>query len=196
MPDWYQQGLPHIWLPYSQMQTASPPLAARSTQGSHITLTDGRVLVDGVAAWWTACHGYNHPHIRQTVTEQLGTMPHVMFGGMVHEPALRLASRLCALLPDDLERVFFTDSGSVAVEVAMKMAIQYRLNRGERQRTRLLAFRGGYHGDTLATMAICDPEEGMHHLYGPALTEHLIAPLPVDAPRTPAFMAPLARPAH
>lgn len=146
MPDWYQQGLPHIWLPYSQMQTASPPLAARSTQGSHITLTDGRVLVDGVAAWWTACHGYNHLHIRQAVTEQLGTIPHVMFGGMVHEPALRLASRLCALLPGDLERVFFTDSGSVAVEVAMKMAIQYRLNRGERQRTRLLAFRGGYHG--------------------------------------------------
>lgn len=123
MPDWYQQGLPHIWLPYSQMKTAPAPLAARSTRNARIQLTDGRELVDGVAAWWTACHGYNHPHIRAAVTAQLGTMPHVMFGGMVHEPALRLASRLCAMLPGDLDQVFFTDSGSVAVEVAMKMAI-------------------------------------------------------------------------
>ncbi|MFT8931489.1 MAG: adenosylmethionine--8-amino-7-oxononanoate transaminase [Acetobacter syzygii] len=196
MPDWYQQGLPHIWLPYSQMKTASAPLAAQNTHGSHITLTDERTLVDGVAAWWTACHGYNHPYIRQAVTKQLETMPHVMFGGMVHEPALRLASRLCALLPGDLERVFFTDSGSVAVEVAMKMAIQYRLNKGEHQRTKMLAFRGGYHGDTLATMAVCDPEEGMHHLYGSALAEHVIAPLPVDETSTRAFMDLLARYAH
>lgn len=196
MPDWYQKGLPHIWLPYSQMQSAPPPLAVQGTHGSRLSLTDGRTLIDGVAAWWTACHGYNHPHIRQAVARQLEVMPHVMFGGMVHEPALRLASRLCALLPGDLERVFFTDSGSVAVEVAMKMAIQYRLNKGERHRTKMLAFHGGYHGDTLATMAICDPEEGMHHLYGPALTEHVIAPLPVDAASTQVFMALLAKHAH
>ncbi len=95
-PAWYEQGLPHIWLPYSQMQTAPPPLPCVATQGSRITLADGRTLVDGVAAWWTACHGYNHPHIHAAAAEQLARMPHVMFGGMVHEPALRLASRLCA----------------------------------------------------------------------------------------------------
>jgi adenosylmethionine-8-amino-7-oxononanoate aminotransferase len=195
-PAWYEQGLPHIWLPYSQMKTASPPLPCVATQGSRITLADGRVLVDGVAAWWTACHGYNHPHIHASAADQLARMPHVMFGGMVHEPALRLASRLCALLPGDLERVFFTDSGSVAVEVAMKMAIQYRLNRGEHTRTKMLAFQGGYHGDTLATMAICDPEEGMHHLYGSALAQHVIAPLPVDEASTARFYSLLEQHAH
>lgn len=196
MPDWYQQGLPHIWLPYSQMKTAPAPLAARSTQNARIQLTDGRELVDGVAAWWTACHGYNHPHIRAAVQAQLETMPHVMFGGMVHEPALRLARRLSALLPGDLERVFFTDSGSVAVEVAMKMAIQYRLNTGEPKRTKMLAFKGGYHGDTLATMAVCDPEEGMHHLYGDVLATHIIAPLPQDEESEAAFFKLLDEHAH
>lgn len=195
-PDWYQQGLPHIWLPYSQMQTISPPIAAAATHGSRITLTDGRELIDGVAAWWTACHGYNHPHIRTCVQHQLETMPHVMFGGMVHEPGLRLAKRLCDRLPGDLERVFFTDSGSVSVEVAMKMAIQSRLNKGETRRTRIMAFRGGYHGDTLATMAVCDPEEGMHHLYGDVLAQQVIAPLPCDDASTQAFHTILERHAH
>ncbi|GAN68862.1 adenosylmethionine-8-amino-7-oxononanoate aminotransferase [Acetobacter orleanensis NRIC 0473] len=195
-PDWYTQGVPHIWLPYSQMKTAPAPLAAQSTQNARITLTDGRELVDGVAAWWTACHGYNHPHIRAAVAAQLATMPHVMFGGMVHEPALRLASRLCAMLPGDLDRVFFTDSGSVAVEVAMKMAIQYRLNTGEPKRTKMLAFKGGYHGDTLATMAVCDPEEGMHHLYGDVLANHIIAPLPQDEASEAAFFQLLDDHAH
>ena len=195
-PAWYEQGLPHIWLPYSQMKTASPPLPCVATQGSRITLADGRVLVDGVAAWWTACHGYNHPHIHASAADQLARMPHVMFGGMVHEPGLRLAKRLCDRLPGDLERVFFTDSGSVSVEVAMKMAIQSRLNKGETQRTRILAFRGGYHGDTLATMAVCDPEEGMHHLYGNVLARQVIAPLPCDDASTQAFHAILERHAH
>lgn len=196
MPDWYTQGLPHIWLPYSQMKTAPAPLAARSTQNARIQLTDGRELVDGVAAWWTACHGYNHPHIRAAIEAQLTTMPHVMFGGMVHEPALRLATRLCAMLPGDLDRVFFTDSGSVAVEVAMKMAIQYRLNKGEPKRTKMLAFKGGYHGDTLATMAVCDPEEGMHHLYGDVLANHIIAPLPQDEASEAEFFRLLDEHAH
>lgn len=195
-PDWYTQGVPHIWLPYSQMKTAPAPLAARSTQNARIRLTDGRELVDGVAAWWTACHGYNHPHIRAAVEAQLALMPHVMFGGMAHEPALKLASRLCAMLPGDLDRVFFTDSGSVAVEVAMKMAIQYRLNKGESKRTKMLAFKGGYHGDTLATMAVCDPEEGMHHLYGDVLANHIIAPLPQDEASKAAFFQMLEQHAH
>lgn len=180
-PEWLEQGMKHVWLPYTQMQTTLPPLPAVSTDGCTITLADGTELVDGIASWWTACHGYNHPHIHQAVSAQLIRMPHVMFGGLVNEPALTLARRLAAMLPGDLDRVFFTDSGSVAVEVAMKMAIQYWLNRGQTGRTRLVAFRGGYHGDTMATMAVCDPEEGMHSLYQGALPEHFIADLPVNA---------------
>ncbi len=173
-------GAGRLWLPYTQMQTAAPPLRAHWTDGCRIGLADGRVLIDGIASWWTACHGYNHPHIRQAVTDQLGRMPHVMLGGLVHEPALLLADRLAALLPGDLERVFFAESGSVAVEVAIKMAIQFWLNRGERGRTRLVAFRGGYHGDTLATMAVCDPEEGMHSLFAGVLPQQHLVDLPRD----------------
>ena len=120
-PDWYAGGIEHVWLPYAQMKTAAPPLPVVRTQGSRIQLADGRELIDGVASWWTACHGYNQPHIRQAVERQLGEMPHVMFGGLAHEQALLLARRLAALLPGDLTRVFFSDSGSVAVEVAMKI---------------------------------------------------------------------------
>jgi adenosylmethionine-8-amino-7-oxononanoate aminotransferase len=162
------------------MQTAPAPLRAVRTDGCRIWLDDGRVLVDGTASWWTACHGYNHPHIRAAVTRQLERMPHVMFGGLTHEPAEALAEKLCALLPGDLNHVFFADSGSVAVEVAMKMAAQYWLNQGVRTRTRFVAFTGGYHGDTFAAMAVCDPDEGMHALFGPLLAQHAILPLPRD----------------
>ena len=175
------EGYPHIWLPYAQMKTVSPPLPVVRSHGSRLELADGRSLVDGVAAWWTACHGYNHPHIAHAVRAQLDAMPHIMFGGLTHEPALTLARRLCALLGPGFDRVFYTDSGSVAVEVAMKMAVQYWLNRGERGRTRLLAFKGGYHGDTFGTMAVCDPDEGMHSLYRGLLPEHDIHALPRDA---------------
>jgi adenosylmethionine-8-amino-7-oxononanoate aminotransferase len=162
------------------MQTAAAPLRAVRTQGCRITLDDGRVLIDGIASWWTACHGYNHPHIRQAAIRQLETMPHIMFGGLTHEPAERLAERLCAMLPGDLSHVFFAESGSVAVEVALKMASQYWINQGIRTRRRFLAFRGGYHGDTFATMAVCDPEEGMHALYSGLLAEHDSLYLPRD----------------
>ena len=134
-PDWLRTGLEHVWRPYAQMKTARPPLPVVATAGSRITLADGRELIDGIASWWTACHGYNDPHIRAAVERQLAVMPHVMFGGLVHEPALTLARRLAALLPGDLERVFFSESGSVAVEIAMKMAVQYWLNRGVRGRS-------------------------------------------------------------
>lgn len=174
------EGLSNIWLPYTQMRTAPMPQTAKRTEGSVIELADGRRLIDGIASWWTACHGYNHPHIHDAVSRQLREMPHVMFGGLVHAPALDLASRLARLLPGDLERVFFTDSGSVAVEVAIKMAVQYWINKGQRGRTRLLSFRGGYHGDTLGTMAICDPEEGMHAMFAGALPEQILADLPDD----------------
>src|SRR5215813_14876818 len=141
-PDWYEGGLAHVWLPYAQMKTAAPPLPVVATEGSRIVLADGRVLIDGIASWWTACHGYNHPHIRAAVQRQLEVMPHVMLGGLVHEPALTLAGRLAALLPGDLTRVFFSESGSVAVEVAMKMALQFWPNQGVRKRKNFLAFKG------------------------------------------------------
>ncbi len=187
LPEWLRQGWNHVWLPYTQMQTAPLPLAVARTEGSRIFLTDGRVLIDGVASWWTACHGYNHPHIQAAVARQLETMPHVMFGGLAHEQAYRLATRLAALLPDPLNRVFFSESGSVAVEVALKIAVQARLNRGERGRTKILGFTGGYHGDTIGTMAICDPEEGMHSLFAGLLPEQPVVPLPRDADSRAAF---------
>lgn len=180
VPDWMAQGQPHIWLPYAQMKTATPPLPVVRSHGSRLELADGRTLVDGVASWWTACHGYNHPHIAQAVRAQLDAMPHVMFGGLTHEPALTLARRLAGLLGPGLDRVFYTDSGSVAVEVAMKMALQFWLNQGEHGRTRFLAFRGGYHGDTFGTMAVCDPDEGMHSLFNGMLAGHDIVSLPRD----------------
>jgi adenosylmethionine-8-amino-7-oxononanoate aminotransferase len=177
-PDWYAAGLAHLWRPYTQMKTAGAPLAVAATRGARITLSDGRTLVDGNASWWTACHGYNHPHIAEAVRRQLAIMPHVMLGGLVHEQPARLAARLAALLPGDLDHVFFSDSGSVAVEVAMKMALQYWINCGHRGRTKFLAFRGGYHGDTIATMAVCDPEEGMHAHFAGALPEQFVLDLP------------------
>ena len=122
--EWYEQGLPHVWLPYCQMQVAPPPLPVVRTHGCRIVLADGRELIDGIASWWSVCHGYNHPHILTCVARQLEAMPHVMFGGLVHEPALRLAARLSSLAPPGLSRVFFSDSGSVAVEVALKIALQ------------------------------------------------------------------------
>jgi adenosylmethionine-8-amino-7-oxononanoate aminotransferase len=170
--------LSHLWLPYRQMKTAPPPLVVERTAGVRLYLADGRELIDGIASWWTACHGYNHPHIRAAVAGQLERLPHVMLGGLVHAQAQSLAARLAALLPGDLNHVFFSESGSVAVEVAMKIAVQYRSNRGERGRTRFLSFRHGYHGDTFAAMSICDPEEGMHRLFGPVLPAQLVVPLP------------------
>jgi adenosylmethionine-8-amino-7-oxononanoate aminotransferase len=187
--NWLREGWRHVWLPYAQMQTAPLPLPVVRTQGSEIHLADGRVLIDGIASWWTACHGYNHPYIAQAVAAQLHTMPHVMFGGLGHEPAYRLATRLAAMLPGSLNRVFYTDSGSVAVEVAIKIAVQSRLNKGERGRTKILGFTGGYHGDTLGTMAICDPEEGMHSLFTGLLPEHPVIALPRDPASIAAFDA-------
>jgi adenosylmethionine-8-amino-7-oxononanoate aminotransferase len=195
-PDWFIRGMPHIWLPYTQMKTSAPPPAVVRTDGSRIILADGRELIDGIASWWTACHGYNHPHIRAAVEKQLGLMPHVMLGGLVHEQALSLSARLAALLPGDLSRVFFSDSGSVAVEVAMKMAAQYWLNQGARGRTKFLAFKGGYHGDTVATMAVCDPEEGMHAHFAGLLPQEYIIDLPRDENTIAAFDTFLAAHAH
>jgi adenosylmethionine-8-amino-7-oxononanoate aminotransferase len=181
MSDWLTPGLAHLWLPYTQMQTAPAPLPVVASTGVRLELADGRQLIDGISSWWTACHGYNHPHIRAAVEQQLARLPHVMFAGLVHEPAARLAARLAALLPGDLERVFFTESGSVSVEVALKMAIQYWRNQGQAEKRRIVCFRHGYHGDTFATMALCDPEEGMHTLFAGSMPEQIMAELPTDA---------------
>ena len=190
---WYGQGLAHVWLPYAQMKTARPPLAVARTEGCRIVLADGRELIDGIASWWTACHGYNHPHIREAVERQLSVMPHVMFGGLAHEQALTLATRLAALLPGDLDRVFFSESGSVAVEIAMKMALQYWINRGARGRTKFVAFKGGYHGDTLGAMSVTDPDSGMHDAFRGALPDHVIVDLPTDQAKGEALELVLAR---
>jgi adenosylmethionine---8-amino-7-oxononanoate aminotransferase len=194
--DWFAQGLPHVWLPYTQMKTSAPPLPVARTQGSRIMLADGRELIDGIASWWTACHGYDHPHIRQAVERQLAIMPHVMFGGLVHEQALTLARRLTTLLPGDLDRVFFSESGSVSVEVAMKMAVQFWVNRGQPNRRKFIAFKGGYHGDTTGAMAVCDPEDGMHALFRGLLPEHVIVDLPRDEETTAALERMLEREAE
>ena len=176
------------------MKTVAPPLAVTATRGSRIVLADGRELIDGIASWWTACHGYNHPHIRAAVERQLAQMPHVMFGGLVHEPALTLARRLVGLLgPGDLDRVFFSDSGSVAVEVALKMAVQYWRNQGRGRRTRFLAFTGGYHGDTTGAMAVSDPQGSMHAAFRGLLPEQITVDLPIDETSTAAFKAALER---
>jgi adenosylmethionine-8-amino-7-oxononanoate aminotransferase len=185
--------MPHVWLPYTQMKTAGDPLPVMATQGSRIVLADGRELIDGIASWWTACHGYNHPHIAAAVRRQLDVMPHVMFGGLAHEPALTLARRLAALMPQGLDRVFFSDSGSVAVEVAMKMAVQYWRNRGAGARTRFIAFNGGYHGDTTGAMAVSDPVDGMHHVFAGLLPRHLFCDLPRDDESLAALTAVIER---
>ncbi len=176
--EWFERGLGHIWLPYSQMKTAPEPLPVVATEGVRLRLASGRVLIDGIASWWTACHGYNHAHIRSAVERQLAQMPHVMFGGLGHEPGFRLATRLAELLPGTLNRVFFSESGSVSLEIALKMATQYWINRGERGRTKFVSFRGGYHGDTLGAMSVCDPEEGMHALFAGLLPAQHVVELP------------------
>ena len=186
-PTWLNEGWPHVWLPYTQMQGADLPLAAATTQGSRITLSDGRELIDGIASWWTACHGYNHPHITAALHDQLDKMAHVMFGGLGHQPAFDLARRLAAMLPGDLSHVFFTDSGSVAVEVAMKMALQYWINKGQAHKRRFLSFGGAYHGDTTGAMSVTDPDEGMHALFAGILPKHYFTDIPTNDDGLAAF---------
>jgi adenosylmethionine-8-amino-7-oxononanoate aminotransferase len=168
----------HVWHPYGPMPGAGTPLPVVGASGVRLTLADGRELVDGMSSWWAAVHGYRHPVLDAAVTDQLGRMAHVMFGGLTHEPAIRLARRLVDLTPAGLEHVFFADSGSVAVEVAIKTVIQYWRSRGRPAKSRLLALRGGYHGDTFAAMSVCDPVGGMHHLFSDVLAAQVFADKP------------------
>jgi adenosylmethionine---8-amino-7-oxononanoate aminotransferase len=176
----------HVWHPYSPMPATAPSLPIASARGVRLRLEDGRELIDGMASWWCAVHGYRHPVLDAAVRCQLERMAHVMFGGLTHGPGVRLAARLVQLSPDGLEHVFFSDSGSVAVEVAIKMCLQYWRAQRHPERRRLLTVRGGYHGDTFGAMAVCDPVGGMHSLFRGALAEHVF----VDRP-PPGFDAPL-----
>jgi adenosylmethionine-8-amino-7-oxononanoate aminotransferase len=175
---WLHESEAYVWRPYCQHRTAPPPLAVAATRGCRLILADGTELVDGIASWWTAAHGYGHPHIRARVTEQLATMPHVAFGGLAHEAGYTLARRLAGLLGGHLSHVFFTESGSVAVEVALKMALQSFYNAGRPRRT-VVAFGGAYHGDTFATMSLCDPVDGMHNAFTGNGVRAVHMPLPV-----------------
>ena len=167
--------------PYAPPTAAGPLFAVESARGVRLALRDGRELIDGMSSWWAAIHGYNHPALNEAFTRQLGRMSHVMFGGLTHEPAVRLCERLIALTPEPLTRVFLCDSGSVSVEVALKLAVQYFHAIGRTQKRRFATVRGGYHGDTLGAMALCDPVTGMHAMFRGVLGEQLFAERPGPA---------------
>jgi adenosylmethionine---8-amino-7-oxononanoate aminotransferase len=184
----------HVWHPYAPMPASAPVHPVVSASGVRLTLADGSSLIDGMSSWWAAIHGYGHPALDAALTDQLNRMAHVMFGGLTHPPAVRLAELLIDITPASLTKVFFADSGSVAVEVAIKMALQFWRSQGRPERHRLLTVRGGYHGDTFGDMAVCDPIGGMHHLFTDVLASHVFAPEPplgYDAPPSSAYLAEL-----
>lgn len=169
----------HIWHPYTSITQPAPVFPVARADGVILQLEDGRQLVDGMSSWWCMLHGYNHPVLNQAIIDQTQRMAHVMFGGLTHEPAITLAEKLVNLTPKPLQRLFLCDSGSISVEVAMKMALQYWQTLGQPQKQRLLSFRKGYHGDTFAAMSVCDPHTGMHHLFADAIRQQVFAESPV-----------------
>ncbi|GEM34719.1 adenosylmethionine-8-amino-7-oxononanoate aminotransferase [Nocardia neocaledoniensis NBRC 108232] len=182
----------HVWHPYGGFPATTEPLVVASAAGTRLTLADGRELVDGMSSWWAAVHGYRHPVLDAALLAQSQRMSHVMFGGLTHEPAARLTQLLVELTPDGLDKVFLCDSGSVSVEVAAKMCLQYWRGVGKPGKHRLLTWRGGYHGDTFTPMSVCDPEGGMHALWTDVLTEQIFVPAP-PATFEPGYVAELER---
>ena len=168
----------HVWHPYAAMPNPLPVFAVRSAKGVRLELEDGRSLIDGISSWWTCIHGYSHPRLNQAAQRQMENMSHVMFGGLTHRPAVELAQKLIEITPEPLQHVFFSDSGSVAVEVAMKMAVQYWHNRAQPHKHKFLTLRSGYHGDTFAAMSVCDPVNGMHPLFNGLLAKQYFADAP------------------
>ena len=175
---WIDYDNQHIWHPYSAIGADLPVFPVVAANGVRLKLADGRELIDGMSSWWSAIHGYNHPEMNRAIQDQLQSMAHVMFGGLTHRPAVELAAKLIELTPEPLQTVFFADSGSVAVEVAMKMAIQYWHACGQPGKQRFLTLRHGYHGDTFGAMSVCDPVTGMHGLFSQVLTRQYFAPAP------------------
>jgi len=171
----------YVWHPYSSLTDPIPAYEVTSAEGVYLNLQDGRQLIDGMASWWCAIHGYNHPVLNQAAKDQIDRMSHVMFGGITHSPAVTLCEKLVELTPTGLTKVFLSDSGSVSVEVAIKMAFQYWISKKQPQKNKLLSLRGGYHGDTFAAMSVCDPQNGMHHIFNQVLPEHFFAPKPKTA---------------
>ncbi|GGU36543.1 adenosylmethionine--8-amino-7-oxononanoate transaminase [Lentzea flava] len=178
MDDLLKLDQAHVWHPYGPMPGTQEPLLVTEASGVRLTLADGRELVDGMSSWWAAIHGYRHPVLDAAVTAQLGRMSHVMFGGLTHEPAIRLCAKLVEITPADLQHVFLCDSGSVSVEVAIKMCLQYWRSQNRPEKRRLLTWRGGYHGDTFNPMSVCDPDGGMHSLWRGILPEQVFADAP------------------
>ncbi len=176
--DWLAFDRAHIWHPYASMASPSPVYPVAGAQGVMLELADGRTLIDGMASWWSAIHGYRVASLDAAIHTQLESMAHVMFGGLTHQPAVSLAKRLLALAPPSLQHVFFADSGSVAVEVAIKIALQYWQAQGKPEKHRLLTIKHGYHGDTFGAMGVCDPIHGMHHVFQSMLPQHLFADAP------------------